>query len=29
MYQFTDNKGNVVGGEIRANNEKEAWDKFF
>lgn len=29
LYQFSDKTGNKIGLEIRASNEKDAWDKFI
>ena len=29
LYQFSDKTGNKIGLEIRACNEKDAWDQFI
>ena len=28
LYRFSDKKGNLIK-ELRASNDKDAWDKFF
>lgn len=29
LYRFSDKNGNMIERELRASNDKDAWDKFF
>ena len=29
LYRLTDKKGNTIGQEVRASNDKDAWDELL